>query len=272
METAITIWVDESTDIRVNGKDYNLIGYLITDSDSGELSFLNELKQSRKIPPVCWNTIHGCEVRESDKRKLDLINRWLEIFKKTEGVYFHSFLYKKNTRYVSNNQTYENYFAKQSVFSLAHKMKKSGYVLNTMFNKVKTLFVFFDGRRSHSTNLVSRGDNVEISRLNELEGLYKEEIGEQIRRITGRDFRTNNFTIRFSFLSSECFDGMQFSDCVLYLLRHKIEQTESGYENVFTKLFDKHFLDDLDPHTKALGFKKIYEFDKKFNFFESNAV
>jgi len=61
------------------------------------------------------------------------------------------------------------------------------------------------------------------------------------------------------------------SDCLTYLVRKKVEQEQTGVENAFTRLFDKHLLDDLDPHTRATGFKAIYAFSKKFNFFESTA-
>ena len=102
-----------------------------------------------------------------------------------------------------------------------------------------------------------------------LEDIYKDEICKQISKITGKDPKTTDLTVRFSFVSSECFDGMQFSDCLLYLVRQKIINEKSGSLNVFTELFDKHFLNNLNPETKRIGFKKIYEYDKKFNFFES---
>ena len=140
-----------------------------------------------------------------------------------------------------------------------------------MFKDVSTLTVLFDRRRSHSADVISKESKTRIDRLHDLEVIYREEIDRQVQRISGRDTRTLDMTIRFSFISSECFDAMQFSDCLIYLLRKKIEQEEIGAENAFTRLFDKYFLSDLDPHTRSLGFKKIYEFDKKFNFFQSRA-
>jgi len=267
---AMTIWVDESTEIKLDGKEYNMIGYIITDSDESEFNFLNKLKQSRKEEPVCWTTIHGCEINEKDKRKLALLHRWLKIFKDDTSVCFHVFLYKKNTAYISRHKTYEHYFAKQSVFSLAYKMQKNGKeLINRMFKDVGTLTVFFDRRRSHIADIVSKDSKSSIiNRINELEDVYQEEINAQIKKIAEKDNSSLDFTTRFSFVSSACFDVMQLSDCLLYLTRKKLEESVSG-PNVFTEIFDEYFLNNLNKHTRDLGFKKIYEFDKKFNFFES---
>jgi len=269
MESAITIWVDESTEIKIGEHEYNLVGYLITNSDKEEFIFLNKLKQARKDNVSCWTTMHGCELDRSDDRKLNLLDRWLKIFKLNENVYFHAFLYKKNGNFISKDKTYEHYFAKQSVFALAHKMKKEGYVINTMFKNVSTVTVLFDRRRSHNADIFSK-EEIQIDRLNDLEEIYKEEISKQISKISGKNNKTTELTIRFSFVSSECFDGMQFSDCMLYLIRQKIQQEQGSPENEFTKIFDKHFLNDRNPQLRSLSFRKIYEFDKKFNFFESN--
>lgn len=269
METAITVWVDESTEILIDGQNYSLVGYLITNSDKEEFDFLNNLKQARKENGGCWTTMHGTEIKDSDSRKIYLLDLWLDIFKKTDNAYYHSFLYKRKDNFISKDKTYEHYFAKQSLFSLANKMKKSGYLINTMFNKIKTLTVIFDRRRSHCADVFSKEESKEISRLNDLEEIYKTEISEQISKISGKNSKTNDLTVRFTFVSSDCFDGMQFSDCLLYLIRKKIEAEITKSENVFTRLFDKYFLDDLNPETKRLGFREIYEYDKKFNFFES---
>ena len=64
---------------------------------------------------------------------------------------------------------------------------------------------------------------------------------------------------------------MQLTDGILYLMRKKIEQEEGGTDNIFTQLFDKHFLADLSPSTQALSFREIYASSKKLNFFESTA-
>ncbi len=268
-ETAITIWIDESTEIRLKNQEFNLIGYLITNSDKEEFDFLNSLKQARKAEQSCWVTLHGSELRE-DARKLNLLNRWIEVFKASDDVYFHVFLYRKNDSYISEDKTYEHYFAKQSIFSLAQKMKKKGYTINTMFKDVSTLTVLFDRRRAHAADVFTKNGKVSVERLNELEEVYRSEIEDQIKRISAKDSKSKDFTVRFSFLSSECFDAMQLSDCLLYLVRKKIEQEVDGIENTYTQIFDKYFLNDLDAHTKAVGFKKIYEYDKKFNYFESN--
>lgn len=269
MESAITVWVDESTDIIIGEKNYTLVGYLITNSDKEEFEFLNKLKQARKQNSKCWTTMHGNEISETDIRKLELLDIWLNIFIKSDKVYFHAFLYERNSKFISKDKTYEHYFAKQSLFALANKMKKTGHVINTMFSNTKTLTVIFDRRRSHCADIISKGKSKQIDRLNELEDIYKDEISKQILKISGKDSKTTDITVRFSFVSSECFDGMQFSDCLLYLIRQKIISEESNYTNKFTELFDKHFLNNLNPETKRIGFKKIYEYDKKFNFFES---
>lgn len=270
-ESAITIWVDESTDILINGEEYNLVGYLITDSDKNEFLFLNQLKQVRKSIPQCWTTMHGCEIREGDSREIDLIDRWFKCFEDNDNVYFHAFLYKKNSSFIPKGKTYENYFAKQSVFAIAYKMKKSGYPINTMFKDVSTLTVLFDRRRSHSADIIDKGGKKKISRLNDLENIYKKEIINQIEKVSGKNSKTTELTIRFSFLSSECFDGMQFSDCFLYVLRKKIEQEVGNQkENKFTKLFDKYFLDSLPANVRILSFRNIYKYEKKLNFFELN--
>ena len=228
MEQAITIWVDESTEIRIGDRDYNLIGYLITNSDKEEFDFISSLKQSRKVSPSCWKTLHGSEVHEDDTRELALLDRWLQLFNKTEGVYFHAFLYKRNERFIPRGETYEHYFAKQSIFALANKMKERGYLINTMFKDVSTLTVLFDRRRSHRADVAANNAGVAIDRINELEQVYKEQICQQILRISGKDANASNFTVRFSFLSAECFDAMQLTDGILYLMRKKIEQEEGG--------------------------------------------
>lgn len=266
-KTAITIWVDESTEIKINKQEYNLVGYLITNSDTEEFSFLNKLKQARKEKPCCWKTLHGCEITKSDINKTELIKRWLKIFQEDESVYFHAFLYKKNESFITQEKTYEHYFAKQSVFSLANKMKSTGLPIQRMFSNVGTLTVLFDRRRAHSASVVKKtqGGSL-IERLNELEDIYSDEIKEQIKNISGKDSKEKDFTVRFSFLSSECFDGMQFTDCFLYLIRNKLENKK----NIFVEIFDTIFLSGLDQHTLNLGFEKIYEYDQKFNFFKSN--
>lgn len=272
MEQAITIWVDESTEVKVNGQNYNLVGYLITNSDKEEFDFLNLLKQARKGISSCWVTLHGSEIRETDTRELALLDRWIKLFKEADGVYFHAFLYRRNDMYIPQGETYEHYFAKQSVFSLAHKMKDRGHLVNTMFKDISTLSVLFERRRAHTIHTTTdSGGRTTANRLNNLEGVYRDQICKQISKISGKKAGTDQLTVRFSFLSAECFDAMQFSDCLTYLVRKKIEQEQEKDENAFTQLFNKHFLDDLDQHTRDTGFKKIYAYSKKFNFFESGA-
>lgn len=262
---AITIWIDESTEIFLDKEEYTLIGYLITDSDSGEYRFLDKLKQARKEIPQCWNTIHGCEIGSDDETKIELVRRWINIFKTCEDVFFHAFLYRKNETYISKNETYEHYFAKQSVFSLANKMKKTGMPIQTIFSNIGTLTVFFDGRRAHSASIISNGleKNEIIERFNKLESVYQEKISEQIKSVSRR--QDLDLTVRFSFLSSECFDALQLTDILLHMLRHKIENKQS----IFAAIFDLYFLNDLEENVRALGFEKIYKEDMKFNYFRS---
>lgn len=265
MSKAITIWVDESTEIKINNNYWNLVGYLITDSDKNEDLFRKKLRELRK-KHSSWKKLHGNDLDPSSRR-IDLLDDWLKAFQEMY-VRFHVFLYKRDGRYIKKEKTYEDYFARQSVFSLACKMKSSGSSLNTMFKNISTLRVLFDRRREHVADIVTKDQKTTIERLHELENVYKKAIGEQIENISSKNYKTNNFTIRFSFLASECFDLMQFSDSLLYLVRNKIEQDISGKSNIYTDLFDKHFINHLPKRTQNLGYRKIYNSDKKFNFFE----
>lgn len=264
--TAITIWVDESTELLIEGEEYNLVGYLITNSDKEEFEFLNKLKQARKKSPVCWTTLHGSQMSFDDAPKIDLIKRWIEVFDNDSRVCFHAFLYKKNANFISRGQTYEHYFAKQSVFSLANKMKKTGEPLNTMFSEVGTLRVLFDRRRAHSVVIRSEEEFSILERLNELENTYKEEIQNQIKTNSGKDSSTSEFTVRFSFLSSDCFDALQFTDVLLYLIRQKLE----GNSNKFTDIFDECFLKKIPKDVQRMGIERVFAWDQKFNIFKSS--
>ncbi len=261
-EEAIKIWVDESTEI--NGQ-YILIGYLITNANKEEYDFFKKLTEARG-ELKCFKTLHGCEMSE-ECREIKLLDKWLSIFvEANNGIYFHAFLYKKNEKYISTEETFEHYFAKQSIFSLSLKMNKKGYPVQTMFGDVSTLFILFDNRQSHSADIIHKKQGKDIFRIHALETIYRDSIVKQIENRSKRNSKTTDLTVRFSFVSDECFDGIQFTDCLVYLIRQKLESVES---NQFTKLFDKYFLDHKDKDVQELGFKKIYEYDKKFNFFES---
>ena len=250
-ETAIKLWMDES--LNING-DYILIGYLITDCYEKEYSFFKSLTEKRN-EIKCFDTLHGNKINSSDLKKIDLFDNWLSVFKNKDfenGIYFHMFLYKRDDTKISKDKTFEHYFAKQSIFSLALKMKGSKLFdkhINNMFKEVKTLFILVD----------DRGD----TKLNKK--FYKEEIIKQIENQTKKDTKTNDMTIRFSFVSDECFDGIQFTDMLLNAVRQKLIDNN---EHPLAKIFDKHFLDGLKDNVKKLGFKEIYKWDKKFNFFE----
>ena len=267
-ERALTIWIDESTDISIDGQEYNLIGYLITNSDKEEFEFLNRLKQSRK-KIGCWNTLHGNNIRPSrDQKKLLLINSWLHEFTQAPNVYFHAFLYRKDNIEIQASETYEHYFAKKSIASIANKMKDSGLEMETWFRSVRTITILFDRRRSHKIH-IDEGENTQMiaQRLHSLETVYKNEIKQEIRAISERE---TEITLRFSFLAAECFDGMQFSDVMLYLIRHKLlAQMEVESENEFTKLFDTFFIDTIsDEDVREYSLMDIYQYDKKFNFYD----
>ncbi len=252
-ENAIKIWVDE-TFIENKKNIKTIVGYLITNTYTEEHKFFNELTKARKKNNYN-NVLHGQDLKQrikQDDKALKLLDDWLEIFRKSDNVYFHCFLYNRQDRYIakSKSKNYEHYFAKQSVFALAHRMKKIGVKIETIFSDVHTLFVLFD----------RRGSNTE-----DLSNAYKKEITQQIEKQAKRNSKSNDLTVRFSFVSSECFDGIQFTDCFLYIIRQK----ELGEDNCFVDLFDKHFIYGLDNDIKEKGYKKIYEFDKKFNIFEA---
>ncbi len=264
-EKALTIWIDESTDIKIEDKEYNLIGYLITNSDSEEFQFLNELRQSRK-KTRCFKTLHGNRIKpQRELEKIDLIASWLDVFQQSPQVFFHAFLYKKESREIQSSESYEHYFAKKSVASIANKMKEEGFDYETWFQGVKSVKVLFDRRRAHHIE-VSQDDSQQIilERLNSLENVYKKEIKEEIEKISGRDI-----ALRFSFLSADCFDAMQLSDIMIYLIRHKI-QAQYGIqdENIFTQLFDTHFINSLDEDIQQYSLMDIYQYDKKMNFYD----
>ena len=70
-------------------------------------------------------------------------------------------------------------------------------------------------------------------------------------------------------MSDECFDGIQFTDCFLYVIRQKIEGNEN---HPLVKVFNKHFLGDaLKKRVKHLDWKEIYYYDMKFNYFEEKS-
>lgn len=267
-ETAIKLWMDESTE--VNGQ-YILVGYLITDCYEKEYDFFKSLTQKRH-KTKCFTTLHGSDIDKSDSKKIELFDEWLGVFNENvfeKGIYFHVFLYKKDEKKISKNKNFEHYFAKQSVFALAQKMKGSDlfdkHVAN-MFKDVKTVIILADNRGDYSAEIIPKdqGGNT-ISKIHQLEDIYLKEIVEQFEKQTGKSTKTNDLTVRFSFVSDECFDGVQFSDTLLYAIRQKLE---GNNEHHLAKVFDKHFL-NTDEDVKELGIKEIYKWDKKFNFFES---
>ena len=93
MKEAITIWADESTEIKIGDYQYNLVGYLITDSDTEEAHFQNRLRSARK-QKKCWTTLHGVDM-DSSGRNIQLLDAWLEEFKDFDKVYFHVNFYRK---------------------------------------------------------------------------------------------------------------------------------------------------------------------------------
>ena len=262
-ETAIKLWVDESTEV---SGSHILVGYLITDCDGKEYSFFKELTDRRK-ELKCFTTLHGREIK---KREINLFDKWLEVFnsqKYNQGIYFHAFLYERNEDMISKDKTFEHYFAKQSIFALALKMKGGEHFdkhVSKMFEDVQTLTILFDNRSDHIAEVISRDKHKNILRIPQLEDIYRKEITEQIEKQTRKSSKTNDLTVRFSFVSDECFDGIQFTDCFLYAIRQKLEGNQAS---PLVRIFDKHFL-DLSEDVVNLGFQEIYKWDKKFNFFQ----
>ena len=264
MKKAITVWIDESTEISLNGEEYNLMGYLITDSDSREFDFLNKLKQARKESPMCWNTIHGSEISQNDKNKIELIKRWLDLFIQEKSVSFYSFLYKKNLQFVPNDGGYERYFSWQAAFWIASKMKKRWIGIQMMFKDVWTMTVLFDRRRSH----VATQENGNITRYNDLEKTYIDAIRKKINTVTNRD----DITVRFSFLSSDCFDAMQLTDIMIFILRLKIEgRFDHPLFQIFS-YFISHYFNQrrVKIDIRNFNLQNFFGDDPKYNFFQSN--
>lgn len=265
MKKAITVWIDESTEISLNREEYNLMGYLITDSDSKEFDFLGKLKQARKETPMCWNTIHGSEISKNDKNKMALIKRWLDLFIQDKSVSFHGFLYKKNLQFVTNNANnggYERYFSWQAAFWIASKMKSTWVGIQTIFKDVWTITVLFDRRRSHTATQ----ENGNIIRYNDLENTYIDAIRRKINAVTNRD----DITVRFSFLSSDCFDAMQLTDIMIFILRLKIEKNfKHPLFKIFSYFISKYF-DGLNIDVTNFNLQNFFGYDPKYNFFQSN--
>ncbi len=247
--SAITIWVDESLNIKIGWKEYVLMWYLITNSYIEELDFLRKLKVARK-ETNSWHTMHWCKITISDVRQIKLIREWMKIFNEDNNVYFHTFLYKVDRRYIPRWETYEHYFAKQSIFALANKMKDSWSLIQTMFREIKTINIIFDRRRDYEWWWW------EV--VNWLEEVYRSKITEQIKLITWK-----NITIRFSFVNSRCFDAIQFTDIFLSLFRNKILENDK----FFTEIFDEFFINDLDDDVKILPLEQIFWEDSKLNYF-----
>lgn len=260
-EDVIKIWVDETyleRGSQQQRKEKTLVGYLITNADTDEYDFFNELTQARKKHKY-WKSLHAHRINKKDHDAAErLLDNWLQIFHKYKKVYFHCFLYTRNDRYVSEETGgYEGYFAKQSVFALAHKMKRYGTNVETMFKDISTVFVLFDNREGNQSN----SNPQEQGRSH----IYRKEITRQIEKQARRDSKSNDLNVKFSFVSLECFDGIQFTDCLLYMIRSK----EMGKTNFFVELFDKYFIYGIESDVQRLGYKAVYQYEKKFNFFEA---
>lgn len=257
---AITVWTDES-EFEISSDSYCLIGQLITNSDTEEFSFLNKLKQARK-KIRCWNTLHGNELKGSDKGRIALLKEWISIYKNDESVYFHVFLYKKNAEWTSKHQTPEHYFANQCYFGLGNRMRQEGIYIRTMFSEVGTITALFDRRRAHEAHIspTTRSRYV-IERMNSLEEVYEKKIKNQLCNLSGKS--ADDLTLRFSFLSSVCFDALQLCDCLLYISRARLLKERLNEDTIFSKIWDDFFLDDL--HFEISD----YSDEPQYNFFES---
>jgi len=244
---AITVWCDE-TEVAYGGSTRHAIGSLITDSDTEELRFLDEVIKLRKKHRY-WMTLHGSDLSYSEK-ELDFIEDLIKLFWSTERVYFHVFVFKENRTYATDG--FEKYFAKQSAFALGMKLRKDGFPINTLFSQVGTVRFLFDRRTGDS----SRG----------LDSDYKEVIKNQLRKRSERD---DDLTVRFSFVSLECFDLMQLIDIFLYMVKlYREKRTFPGNISVgqqkLLDIFEQYFLNEKMQKLSD------YEYSEKVNFFISN--
>ncbi len=241
--SAITVWLDES-EIIYDNKSYWIIRQLITKSDGDEFDFLKQLKISHKEAKT-WDTLHACEFCKTDKRKWNLLTSWLKAFQKDENVYFHTFIFEKSEEWESNFSTPHDYFANQIFFGLANKMKNSGLYIQTLFKEVDSITAIMDRRSANSGFIFQEEDqnNISIARMNDLEVIYE----NRIIKTLNHNSSSKNISLRFSFASSRCFDGLQLCDCLTYMVRKKfvseIQVEESDNKIEFLDLFDRFFLD-----------------------------
>jgi hypothetical protein len=246
---AITAWIDES-EVLIQNKKHHLIGILITDSFSEEEKLsLNLIKLRKKHS--AWHTVHGSNLENPASQHSDriykLIEDWIKLFLESENVCFHMFCYPENRRF--SGDSFENYFAKQSVFGLANKMKESGVGIQTLFKNVRTVKILFDNRDDDKVSGTGAG--------------YKEKICEQLALQSKR----SDITTRFSFVSSECFNCIQLSDILLYMSKLKIEEEEgiglSEKQKTILNIWKKYFTDQRYINISD------YTYDEKFNYFLS---
>lgn len=124
--------------------------------------------------------------------------------------------------------------------------------------------VLFDRRRSH----VATQENGNITRYNDLEKTYIDAIRKKINAITNRD----DITVRFSFLSSDCFDAMQLTDIMIFILRLKIEgRFDHSLFQIFS-YFISHYFNQrrVKIDIRNFNLQNFFGDDPKYNFFQSN--
>lgn len=241
---SITIWCDESC-VELSDKKFHLIGTLITNSDSEEYNFMNQLLTERKNVHS-WNILHGSKFNSKSINQTKLIKKWFEVFKNNNKVFFHTSIFKENKKH--SKPDFEKYFAKQSAFSLSYKMQNDGYPINTIFSKVRTVFFNFDRRRDESGDTLGR--------------IYEDEIKKQLCKIS----KNPDLTVRFSFVNSSCFNTLQLADILLYMVKLRM-QKENGIilskeKESILKIWEDYFLNDKIKELKD------FAYDQKFNVFK----
>jgi len=94
---------------------------------------------------------------------------------------------------------------------------------------------------------------------NNLDGVYSQAIKDRILEISGKDSNSREFSTRFSFVSAECFDGIQLCDILLNFTRKKIQN--SPLPNAAKTLF----LENLTQTQTKIPLWELYENDIKLN-------
>lgn len=256
---AITCWIDESEVIH-NGTRTWIIGQLITTSDAEQFDFLKNLCAAHKTAKT-WDALHANEFTKSDSRKWALLEEWLRVFKADPNTYFHALVFEEDS-WRSRYATPHHYWAHQIFFGLGNKMKEKGIQIQTMFSDASRITAIMDRRATVTGHIVrTETGTISIERVGELEGVYEERMLEALVRQSKR--KANSLSLRFSFANSRCFDGLQFCDCLTYMVRQRFLY-ENGLNGISVDFLDLWNAEFLTPKMIRLGDFGFYE---KFNYF-----